>query len=137
MGPILELADRHGIAVLEDAAQAIGAEYGGRKAGSMGTAGCYSFFPSKNLGCFGDGGMVVTNDAALAQKMRVLRVHGAKKKYIHSLVGGNFRLDTLQAAVLSVKLPHLDGWNAARQDRAATYRRLIAQSGAGDRIVLP
>jgi dTDP-4-amino-4,6-dideoxygalactose transaminase len=137
MGPILEVADRHGLAVLEDAAQAIGAEYGGRKAGSMGAAGCYSFFPSKNLGCFGDGGMVVTNDAALAQKMRVLRVHGAKKKYIHSIVGGNFRLDTLQAAVLSVKLPHLDGWNSARQERAATYRRLIAQSGAGDRIVLP
>lgn len=137
MDPIVEFASREGLAVVEDAAQAIGAEYRGRKAGSMGRIGCFSFFPSKNLGCLGDGGMVVTDDAELAEKMRLLRVHGARKKYIHAMVGGNFRLDTLQAAVLLVKLQHLEQWNDARRARAATYRRLIAASDAASLISLP
>lgn len=137
MDPISEFASREGIAVVEDAAQAIGAEYRGRKAGSMGHIGCFSFFPSKNLGCLGDGGMVVTDDAGLAEKMRVLRVHGAKRKYIHAVVGGNFRLDTLQAAVLLVKLQYLEQWNDARRARAATYRQLIGSSAAADFVSLP
>jgi dTDP-4-amino-4,6-dideoxygalactose transaminase len=125
MGPILEVARRHRLAVIEDAAQAIGAEYKGRRAGSLGTVGCFSFFPSKNLGAFGDGGAVVTNDAALADKMRCLRGHGANPKYYHKLVGGNFRLDTLQAAVLRVKLKYLDAWTARRQENAAFYNQAL------------
>jgi dTDP-4-amino-4,6-dideoxygalactose transaminase len=121
MDPVLALARKHRLAVIEDAAQAIGAEYKGRRAGSMGTIGCFSFFPSKNLGAFGDGGAVVTNDDSLADKLSLLRNHGAKPKYFHKLVGGNFRLDTLQAAVLSVKLKHLDHWTARRQQHAAEY----------------
>jgi dTDP-4-amino-4,6-dideoxygalactose transaminase len=121
MGPILEVARRHNLAVIEDAAQALGAEYQGRRAGSLGTLGCFSFFPSKNLGAFGDGGAVVTNDAALAARVRCLRGHGAEPKYHHKIVGGNFRLDTLQAAVLRVKLKHLDAWTARRQANAAFY----------------
>jgi dTDP-4-amino-4,6-dideoxygalactose transaminase len=132
MDPILELAAHYNVAVIEDAAQAIGARYKGRAAGSMGTIGCFSFFPSKNLGSMGDGGMVVTNDEVLAHKMRVLRSHGAEKKYRHSMVGGNFRLDTLQAAILLVKLRYLDGWNEARQKCANRYRELILASGAAD-----
>jgi dTDP-4-amino-4,6-dideoxygalactose transaminase len=137
MDPILEVGRRRGVPVLEDAAQAIGSEYDGRRAGSMGIAGTLSFFPSKNLGGIGDGGMVVTNDAALAEKMRVLRVHGAKTKYIHTVVGGNFRLDTLQAAVLSVKLRYLDRWNAARRGHADTYRKLISASPIAANVVVP
>ncbi len=130
MEPMLQAAKKHGIPVVEDAAQAIGAEYrGGRRAGSMGAAGCLSFFPSKNLGALGDGGMVVTNDAALAEKMRVLRVHGSKPKYYHKLLGGNFRLDALQAAVLNVKLPHLDAWTKKRQENARRYTCLFRESG--------
>ncbi|MCB0319511.1 MAG: DegT/DnrJ/EryC1/StrS family aminotransferase [Bdellovibrionales bacterium] len=126
MNPILELASRHGIPVIEDAAQAIGAQYpitqgDIRSAGSMGEVGCFSFFPSKNLGCLGDGGMVVTSDQALADKISLLRNHGAKPKYYHAMVGGNFRLDPIQAAVLSVKLPYLDGWAAARRKNAEFY----------------
>jgi dTDP-4-amino-4,6-dideoxygalactose transaminase len=129
MDPILDIARRYGLAVIEDAAQAIGAEYKGRRAGSMGTVGCFSFFPSKNLGAFGDGGAVVTNDSALAEKMRVLRNHGSKPKYYHKMVGGNFRLDTIQAAILQVKLKCLDGWTARRQQNAAFYDAAFARAG--------
>ncbi len=129
MDPIMAIAARHNLYVIEDAAQAIGAEYGGRRAGSIGHMGCFSFFPSKNLGGFGDGGMVTTNDAALADQVRILRNHGAQPKYYHKFVGGNFRLDALQAAVLRVKLKYLDGWTAGRQRNAATYRRLFAEAG--------
>ncbi len=139
MGAILNIASRHGLAVVEDAAQAIGAEYlHGRRAGSMGTMGCFSFFPSKNLGGLGDGGMVVTNDEQLAERLRVLRVQGGKPKYYHRIIGGNFRLDTLQAAVLNVKLPYLDGWTALRQQHAELYEFLFRQMGAEARgIRLP
>lgn len=126
MDPILEIARRHNLFVIEDAAQAISAVYRGRKAGSMGTAGCFSFFPSKNLGGAGDGGMIVTNDAALHERMEILRSHGSSPRYYHRFVGGNFRLDPLQAAVLLVKLPHLDAWSAARRRNAAFYDRAFA-----------
>ena len=130
MAPIMELAKRHNLGVIEDAAQAIGSEYrDGRRACSMGTVGCLSFFPSKNLGCLGDGGMVVTNDADLAERIRILRVHGSQPKYYHKLIGGNFRLDTIQAAVLNVKLNYLDGWTKRRQENAARYETLFRQSG--------
>jgi len=140
MDPILEIATRHGLAVVEDAAQAIGSEYcDGRRAGSMGVAGCLSFFPSKNLGGLGDGGMVVTNDQNLAERLRILRVHGAKPKYYHRVVGGNFRLDTLQAAVLNVKLGYLDRWTALRQQHAELYERLFRDTGLVEkcRVRLP
>jgi dTDP-4-amino-4,6-dideoxygalactose transaminase len=113
MEPLMQCARSHGLYVIEDAAQAIGAaDARGRRAGSFGDIGCLSFFPTKNLGAFGDAGMCVTNDAALAERLAVLRVHGGKPKYYHSLIGGNFRIDELQAAVLNVKLPHLDAWSA-------------------------
>lgn len=130
MGPIIDIAKRHNLSVIEDAAQAIGSEYhDGRRACSMGTIGCLSFFPSKNLGCLGDGGMAVTNDLDIAERMRVLRVHGSKPKYYHKLIGGNFRLDTIQAAVLNVKLNYLDKWTKRRQENAARYEDLLKQSG--------
>jgi dTDP-4-amino-4,6-dideoxygalactose transaminase len=130
MGPIMDIANRRKVAVIEDAAQAIGTEYkDGRRIGSIGTIGCFSFFPSKNLGCLGDGGMAVTNDPDLAERMRVLRVHGSKPKYYHKLIGGNFRLDTIQAAVLNVKLNYLDGWTKRRQENADRYEQLFRQSG--------
>ena len=133
MDPIMEVADRHGIPVIEDAAQAIGAEHQGRRAGSIGRYGCFSFFPSKNLGAAGDGGLVTTNDPTVAERLRVLRMHGSKPKYYHAIVGGNFRCDALQAAIVAVKLRHLDGWTAGRQSNAARYRRLFE---AAD-LVLP
>ncbi len=130
MGPILDIAQRHGLQVIEDAAQAIGAEYkDGRRAGSMGAMGCFSFFPSKNLGAMGDAGMVVTNDDALAERLRILRNHGSQPKYHHKLIGGNFRLDTMQAAILLVKLAHLDAWTRKRQENARGYERLFAAAG--------
>jgi dTDP-4-amino-4,6-dideoxygalactose transaminase len=130
MAPMLDLAQRHNLKVIEDAAQAIGSEYhDGRRAGSMGTIGCLSFFPSKNLGALGDGGMVVTNDQELAERIKVLRVHGGKPKYYHKLIGGNFRLDTIQAAVLNVKLNYLDDWTRRRQENAVRYETLFQQSG--------
>jgi dTDP-4-amino-4,6-dideoxygalactose transaminase len=135
MAPIMDIAERHELVVIEDAAQAIGSEQAGRRAGSIGHLGCLSFFPSKNLGGYGDGGMVVTNDAALADRLVLLRSHGARPKYHHLAVGGNFRLDALQAAVLRVKLPYLDGWTVARQRNAGLYRKLFA--AAGDPIGTP
>jgi dTDP-4-amino-4,6-dideoxygalactose transaminase len=129
MDPILEIAARHNIAVVEDAAQAISATYKGRYAGSMGVMGCFSFFPSKNLGGAGDGGMVVTNDQKLYDLLSIMRNHGSKPKYFHKYVGGNFRLDPLQAAVLLVKLPHLNAWSEARRNNAAIYNDLFAGSG--------
>ena len=129
MEPILELAARHDLVVIEDAAQAIGAEHRGRRAGSMGHYGCVSFFPTKNLGAAGEAGLVVTNDAERAAKLRMLRVHGMEPKYYHQIIGGNFRLDALQAAVLLAKLPHLDSWTRGRQENAATYRRLFEEAG--------
>ena len=128
MDPIMAVAKKHNLAVIEDAAQAIGSEYKGRRAGSIGDISCFSFFPSKNLGGFGDGGAVTCNDLKLYEKMVLLRGHGAKPKYFHKIVGGNFRLDTLQAAVLLVKLKHLDSWTARRQENAAYYAKTIAES---------
>lgn len=138
MGPLLDVARRQRLHVIEDAAQALGSEYQGKRAGSLGTVGCYSFFPSKNLGAFGDGGAVVTNDAVLAEKMRCLRGHGSNPKYFHKLVGGNFRLDTLHAAVLRVKLHYLDSWTANRQRNAAHYDVALARTGlVGKTLDLP
>jgi len=129
MEPIMALAEKHGLVVIEDAAQAIGAEDKGHRAGSVGHYGCFSFFPSKNLGGAGDGGMVVTNDAARAEKLACLRVHGATEKYYHKLIGGNFRLSAIQAAVISVKLKYLDQWTVARQNNAKRYESLFRKSG--------
>ncbi len=137
MAPIMAVAARHKLPVIEDAAQAIGSEYQGQRAGSFGTLACFSFFPSKNLGGFGDGGMVTTNDPALAERVSILSKHGSQPKYYHKFVGGNFRLDALQAAVLRVKLQYLDSWTEARQRNAATYRRLFAEAGLTEQIGLP
>lgn len=128
MDAVMVVAKKHDLAVIEDAAQAIGAEWKGRRAGSIGDYGCFSFFPSKNLGCFGDGGMLTMQDAAKAKRSVILRNHGSEPKYYHREIGGNFRLDALQAAVVSIKLPYLDGWTAARQANAARYAKLFAQT---------
>ncbi len=162
MDPILKIAAEAGIPVVEDAAQAIGSTYKGRQAGSMGAAGCFSFFPSKNLGAFGDGGLVTTNDDHLAHEVRLLRNHGAEPpasapgeprggsgeaspkprsgvggKYMHKRIGGNFRLDALQAAVLRVKLPHLARWTDMRRANAVRYSRMIDEAGLSGRVVRP
>jgi dTDP-4-amino-4,6-dideoxygalactose transaminase len=137
MDPVVEIAGRHGLAVIEDAAQSITATYKGRKAGSIGTCGCFSFFPSKNLGGAGDGGMIVTNDAELHAKISVLRNHGAAPKYFHKYVGGNFRLDPIQAAVLLVKAPHLGAWSEARKRNADDYNHRFASSRVGTPYVRP
>ena len=137
MDPLLELSSRTGVAILEDAAQAIGSTYKNRSAGSMGRAGCFSFFPSKNLGAFGDAGLLTTNDAELAHEVRLLRNHGAEPKYFHQRIGGNFRLDALQAAVLRVKLPHLDRWSEARRRNAARYDALFRERDRGGTVTLP
>lgn len=138
MDPILAAAEKRGISVIEDAAQAIGAaDDHGRKAGTIGQIGCFSFFPSKNLGAFGDGGMVITNDEALGEKLRVLRVHGSKPKYYHAVVGGNFRLDAIQAAVLNVKLKYLPAWTEGRRRNAQRYRALFDQAGLIEMVALP
>jgi dTDP-4-amino-4,6-dideoxygalactose transaminase len=138
MAALLDLAREFDLKVIEDAAQAIGADYlDGRRAGSMGDIGCLSFFPTKNLGAFGDAGMCTTQDAELAERMRVLRVHGSKPKYYHAFIGGNFRLDEIQAAVLGVKLRLLDGWTAARARNAERYEAAFARSGLGAQIQPP
>lgn len=129
MDPIIAVAEKNRLKVIEDNAQAIGATYKGRKTGSMGDAGCISFFPSKNLGAFGDGGMVVTSDPDIADKVKVLRVHGSKVRYIHSVIGTNARLDNLQAAVLRIKLRYLDEWTKKRQANAAIYNKLFKGTG--------
>jgi len=129
MDTVMAVAQKHKLIVIEDAAQAIGAEYKGRRAGSIGDYGCFSFFPSKNLGGAGDGGMVVANDPQKADTVRCLRGHGAKPKYYHKIIGGNFRLDALQAAVVLAKLPHLDSWTEARQRNAKRYDRLFKEAG--------
>jgi dTDP-4-amino-4,6-dideoxygalactose transaminase len=135
--PLIAVAARTGAAIVEDAAQAIGATYHGHAVGSFGAFGCFSFFPSKNLGAFGDAGLVTTGSAELAERLRLLRNHGMAPKYYHHLVGGNFRLDAIQAAVLRVKLPHLDGWSDARRRNAVRYRALFADAGLGDLVRLP
>jgi dTDP-4-amino-4,6-dideoxygalactose transaminase len=138
MDPLMAVARRYGLKVIEDAAQAIGTEYkGGVRAGTIGDVGCFSFFPSKNLGAFGDAGLCTTNDPELAESMRVLRVHGGKPKYFHAVIGGNFRLDELQAAVLRVKLKYLDGWTEGRQRNAAYYDAAFAGAGLGTKLRTP
>jgi dTDP-4-amino-4,6-dideoxygalactose transaminase len=137
MAPLLDIAQRYGLKIIEDAAQAIGTEYQGKRVGSIGDIGCFSFFPSKNLGAFGDAGLCTVNDADLAEHLRVLRVHGGKPKYFHSFVGGNFRIDELQAAVLRVKLKYLDAWTESRRRNAAYYGHAFAACGLGPRVVTP
>ena len=148
MKPIMALADKYQVPVIEDAAQAIGAEYphvgddgkvSYQKAGSIGLSGCFSFFPSKNLGCVGDGGMVVTQDKAFAEKLELMRNHGAFPKYFHKMVGGNFRLDPIQAATLTVKLPYLESWHSKRRANASTYNRLFNATDlvANGKVSLP
>ncbi len=146
MDPIIEVAKQYGLRVIEDACQAIGADYKGRRAGSIGDIGCFSFFPSKNLGGYGDSGLVTTNNPELAEKISLLRNHGMQPKYHNRLIGGNFRMDAIQAAVLRVKFDHLESWTEARRVNAAIYRRLFTQKeiavpliefGLKDGIVLP
>ena len=137
MAPILEICKKYNLVVIEDAAQAIGAEYQGQRAGSMGDFGCFSFFPSKNLGAFGDGGIVTTNSDELYDKLCILRTHGSRPKYYHKLIGGNFRLDAFQAAVVSIKLKYLDQWTKARQENAQKYRALFSHAGLEDVVELP
>ncbi len=149
MDPIMEIAKKYNLRVIEDGAQAISVQYkDGKCVGTIGDFGCYSFFPSKNLGCFGDGGLVVTNDEKLAHMAVIKRVHGGEPKYHHQVIGGNFRLDAIQAAVLSVKLPHLNDWSAKRRENAAKYTELFKNAGLateegklefaeGDKVLLP
>lgn len=137
MKPVLEIAGRHGIHVIEDAAQAIGSKYEGRMAGAIGHFGCFSFFPSKNLGAAGDGGLVTCNDDRLAHTLRILRTHGSRTRYEYDLVGVNSRLDALQAAILRIKLRYLDGWAAARQRNAERYRKLFVEAGMDDKVKPP
>jgi dTDP-4-amino-4,6-dideoxygalactose transaminase len=135
---LMTISRRYRLSLVEDAAQAIGAALpDGRRAGSVGDVGCLSFFPTKNLGAFGDAGMCVTNDGRLAERMRILRVHGGERRYYHSFIGGNFRLDELQAAVLLIKLRHLDAWTDARQRNAAHYDELFAAAQLGSSVHVP
>jgi len=137
MDPLMAAAGRAGVPVVEDAAQAIGSSYKSRPLGTIGAFGCFSFFPSKNLGAFGDAGLLTTEDAALAERAKLLRTHGMKPKYYHHLVGANFRMDALQAAVLRVKAPHLAGWTEGRRANAARYRRLFHDAGLDGAVTLP
>jgi len=137
MDAINKIAKSNNLVVIEDAAQAIGSEYKGKRAGSIGDIGCFSFFPSKNLGAFGDGGMVTTNSKKLHEKLQIMRVHGSTPKYYHPMVGGNFRLDALQAAIVSIKLKYLDSWTSGRQSNAIKYRELFQDAGINADIKLP
>ena len=137
MSAIMEVCERHALPVIEDAAQAVGAEDCGRQAGTIGAIGCFSFYPSKNLGGAGDGGMLTTDGDELAKRLRMLRVHGSEVKYYHHLIGINSRLDSLQAAILRVKLPHLDSWSEARRENAERYNQLFADAGLLEEIGLP
>ena len=137
MQPLMDAAAAKGIAIIEDACQSIGSKYRDRQAGAWGLAACFSFFPSKNLGAFGDGGLATTNDAAFARELRLMRSHGSEKKYYHQKVGANFRLDALQAAVLRVKAPHLAGWTSARRANADIYRALFDEAGLTSTVTLP
>jgi dTDP-4-amino-4,6-dideoxygalactose transaminase len=129
MDRVMEIASEFNLKVIEDAAQSIGTQYkDGRKVGNIGHIGCFSFYPSKNLGCFGDGGLVTTNDEELAEKLRILRVHGGQPKYYHKIIGGNFRIDAIQAAVLNVKLPYLDSWTKKRQENAELYTKFFIEN---------
>ena len=137
MEAIMDVADRHGVKVIEDACQSIGASRHGRRAGTMGYTGCFSFFPSKNLGGVGDGGLITTNDPDVRELLLALRVHGSRSDYHHDHIGLNSRLDAMEAAVLRVKLPHLKDWNAKRARNAATYERLFDDAGLFDHVTLP
>ena len=137
MTELQSIAAKHGLHLVEDAAQAIGSEEAGRRAGSIGKIGCFSFYPSKNLGGMGDGGIITTNDENLASRLKALRVHGAEKRYHHRWIGLNSRLDGFQGAILRVKLPHLDDWTLRRRQNADTYRRLFADKGLLDLVTLP
>src|SRR5881398_640880 len=137
LDPVVYAASRAGVPVVEDAAQAIGATYQSRPVGAFGALACFSFFPSKNLGAFGDAGLLTTEDEALAKRARLLRTHGMEPRYYHHLVGGNFRMDALQAAILRVKAPHLAAWTDARRTNAARYVALFKQAGVTDRVSLP
>jgi dTDP-4-amino-4,6-dideoxygalactose transaminase len=137
MAPLLDIASRKHIAVVEDAAQAIGATYRSRLLGGLGAFGCFSFFPSKNLGAFGDAGLLTTNDDGLDRRARLLRTHGMEPRYYHHVVGANFRMDALQAAVLRVKAPHLESWTEGRRANAQRYRILFRDAGLLDRVTLP
>jgi dTDP-4-amino-4,6-dideoxygalactose transaminase len=136
MESLKKIADKHNLAIVEDAAQAIGAKQNGKSVGELGTAATYSFFPTKNLGAYGDGGMIVTNDDEVAEKSRVIRVHGSKPKYFHHVLGYNSRLDEVQAAVLNVKFPHLEEWSELRRQKAATYTHLLNEQ-LGDSVKTP
>ncbi|HIJ50476.1 MAG TPA: DegT/DnrJ/EryC1/StrS family aminotransferase [Nitrospinae bacterium] len=137
MEPIMELAKKHNLVVIEDAAQSIGSEYKNKRAGSLGDMGCFSFFPAKNLGAFGDGGIVTTSSDDLYEKLKVLRVHGSKPKYYHKSIGGNFRLDALQAGVVKAKLKYLEGWTEKRRQNATVYNQLLQQNALIQYIQLP
>jgi dTDP-4-amino-4,6-dideoxygalactose transaminase len=137
MEPMLEMSKQHDIPIVDDAAQAIGAEYKGNRIGNIGTLGCFSFFPSKNLGAFGDAGMITTNDEILAEKLRIIRHQGTQPKYHHKTLGGNFRLDALQAAVLRVKLKYLPEWTEERGKRAAYYTERLVELGPAPEKVTP
>ncbi|MDN4072006.1 DegT/DnrJ/EryC1/StrS family aminotransferase [Fictibacillus terranigra] len=136
MEPIAEIAKKHSLAIIEDAAQAIGSKYKGKNVGELGTTATYSFFPTKNLGGYGDGGMIITNNEDIAETMRVIRVHGSKPKYYHHILGYNSRLDELQAGILNVKFPHLNTWSEARREKAAVYTELLNEK-LGDLVVTP
>src|SRR5260370_6494200 len=129
MDGVRAVAGKHGLVVMEEPAQSMGEEHKGRRAGSIGHYGCFSFFPSKNLGAAGDGGMIVTNDAGRAEKLKCLRAHGSKPKYHHKIVGGNFRLDAIQAAIVTAKLRHLAQWTAWRQQKPKKYNQFFAEAG--------
>lgn len=133
MDPIMEIARKHNLKVIEDGAQAIGVQYkDGKYVGTFGDVGCFSFFPSKNLGCYGDGGLVITNNNEIAERLHIMRVHGGKPKYYHKVIGGNFRLDAIQAAILNVKLPYLEGWSEARRKNAAAYVNYFIEAGLAE-----